>query len=310
MAAGAKVSIIIPCYNAEAFVLEALESAGAQTYRPIEIICVNDGSTDASLEKIQAFEQSFSGNMKVIFTANKGGASARNEGLRAAEGEYIQFLDADDVLLPEKLQHQVQHQKQTAADVVFSDYQIFSTDLNKLKEIRRFSDFNLNPLRAGVTRVISTQNPIYSRKVLQEFGGYDEALTCAQDWELNLRLILDGVKYAHLPGFYSKVRQVKGSVSSNWVQVSEVQTEILSKNLARIQADTRYSKSIRREIKQIYFNTLLHRKRSPESDDLFVQLSRWGGGSLSYIPGLLKRTAASLIGVPKLIRILRNIKGR
>jgi glycosyltransferase involved in cell wall biosynthesis len=96
------VSVIIPVYNAEAFLGEALESVFAQTYRPIEVIVVDDGSTDGSAQVAQRFV-----SVHYTFQSHQGAAAARNQGLSLAQGEYIAFLDADDIWLKEKLAWQI-----------------------------------------------------------------------------------------------------------------------------------------------------------------------------------------------------------
>lgn len=98
-----KVSVVIPCYNAEEFIGEALESVFNQTYRPYEVIVVDDGSTDSSVKIVKKF-----GNkVKLIQQANKGRVKARKVGFRYATGDWIALLDADDYWHPEKLEKQV-----------------------------------------------------------------------------------------------------------------------------------------------------------------------------------------------------------
>jgi GT2 family glycosyltransferase len=94
------VSIIIPCYNAARWLAETLESALAQTWLEKEIILVDDGSTDGSLELVRGYE---SRGVRVLRQSNRGAAAARNAGLAAARGDYLQFLDADDLLAPDKI---------------------------------------------------------------------------------------------------------------------------------------------------------------------------------------------------------------
>lgn len=97
------VSVVIPCYNAAKTLAATLESVLAQSYRPIEVIVVDDGSSDGSV----ALARSFAPRVTVVVQKNGGPASARNEGIRQCRGEYIAFLDADDLWLPEKLAVQV-----------------------------------------------------------------------------------------------------------------------------------------------------------------------------------------------------------
>lgn len=98
------VSILIPCYNAEKWLAETLESALAQTWENTEIIVVDDGSTDGSLEIAKTFE---SKNLKVISQENRGASAARNRALIECQGNFIQYLDADDLIAPDKIELQV-----------------------------------------------------------------------------------------------------------------------------------------------------------------------------------------------------------
>ncbi len=98
------VSILIPCYNSERWLNQTLESALAQTWKRKEIIVVDDGSTDGSLAVAKSFESS---SVKVISQENRGASAARNRALKEAQGDFIQYLDADDFLAPDKIEHQV-----------------------------------------------------------------------------------------------------------------------------------------------------------------------------------------------------------
>ena len=91
------VSIIIPCFNAEDCIQRSLDSALAQTYEAVEIICVDNGSTDNTWGKLEGFKVEHP-ELVLLKEAQKGAGAARNCGLRAAKGEWIQFLDADDFI--------------------------------------------------------------------------------------------------------------------------------------------------------------------------------------------------------------------
>ncbi|HLA81764.1 MAG TPA: glycosyltransferase family A protein [Thermoleophilia bacterium] len=97
------ISCIVPVFNGERYLGEALESIRAQTYRPLEIIVADDGSTDGTATVVAGFAEP----VRYLFQPNAGPAAARNLGLGAAQGEYVAFLDADDLLYPEKLARQM-----------------------------------------------------------------------------------------------------------------------------------------------------------------------------------------------------------
>lgn len=119
------VSIVIPCYNAGRWVGEAIASCIAQSYRPVEIIVVDDGSTDNSLDVLRSFGE----QIKVICSRHGGAAGARNTALEYSSGEFIQFLDADDILSPYKIERQVAAVVQTQSDLAYSDWR-FTGDLS------------------------------------------------------------------------------------------------------------------------------------------------------------------------------------
>ena len=98
------VSIIIPVYNAELFLAATIESTLQQSYKNIEIILIDDGSGDNSYQIAKQYE---SEQVTVVKQANKGASAARNHGIVLAKGDYIQFLDADDFLHPQKIEHQL-----------------------------------------------------------------------------------------------------------------------------------------------------------------------------------------------------------
>ena len=100
------VSVIIPTYNRSNFILETLESVFAQTYSDYEIIVINDGSTDDTEDILKPLISS--GSIRYLFQANQGESAARNHGIRLAHGRYIAFLDSDDLILPKKLEKQVE----------------------------------------------------------------------------------------------------------------------------------------------------------------------------------------------------------
>ena len=100
------VSVVIPCYNVETYIEECLESVLKQTYSEIEIICIENNSEDRTLEKLIQFKDRFPDKIIVDHETKKGAAAARNKGLSLVRGNWIQFLDADDLLMPNKIEHQ------------------------------------------------------------------------------------------------------------------------------------------------------------------------------------------------------------
>jgi glycosyltransferase involved in cell wall biosynthesis len=112
-------SVIIPCYNVAESVLPTLQSVQAQTDRSFEVLAINDGSTDATLSILKGFKADFP--MRIVNQENKGLGGARNAGIAAAQGEYLAFLDADDIWEPEKLARVRHALAETGADLICHD---------------------------------------------------------------------------------------------------------------------------------------------------------------------------------------------
>ena len=101
------VSVIVPCLNSELFILDALRSISHQTYKNIEIVAIDDGSTDATVELVKQYRSSSKVNTRFYQQEHRGPAAARNKGIWLAKGEFIAFLDADDCWMPRKLEMQL-----------------------------------------------------------------------------------------------------------------------------------------------------------------------------------------------------------
>lgn len=118
------VSAIIPAFNAERYIAQAIESVIAQTLDDIEIIVVNDGSTDSTLEKLIPFGD----RIKVLNQENKGLGAARNSGVGISQGKFIAFLDSDDIWIEDKTEKQVEYiNEREEIDIVFGGVEVFET---------------------------------------------------------------------------------------------------------------------------------------------------------------------------------------
>lgn len=195
------VSVVIPAYNAAEFLGEALDSVLAQTYQPLEVIVVDDGSEDDIQEVVGAY----SGKVTYIHKPHGGGCGGtRNVGIRAAKGEWIAFLDADDVWKPTLLDKLVKGAVETGADLVFSDWlklmngSVFgptNLERNGIKARLHTLAPNrllLNPfeLLLEVGCYVLPSSALIKRGALLEIGLFDESIYCTDDLDLWLRLSL------------------------------------------------------------------------------------------------------------------------
>lgn len=190
-----EVSILIPCYNAERYLRECLESALAQTHPRTEIIVVDDGSSDASV----ALARSFGPRVRCEPRPHRGGNVARNELLALARGPWLQYLDADDYLRPEKLARQMRLAAAPGAawDVVNSPVllRFESSGRERPIVIQPEADPGLHFIQWVP---FGTIGPLFRREALQRVGGWKEDQPCCQEHELLLRLIMAGCRFGLL----------------------------------------------------------------------------------------------------------------
>ena len=130
LGADIKISVIVPIYNACKHLRPALDSILAQTLREIEIICVDDGSTDTSLDMLKIY-QKMDNRIRIVTETNAGPGHARNNGLKRARGKYVAFLDADDFFEPEMLEKLYDHAEENDLDIAIARYDIYDNKKGK-----------------------------------------------------------------------------------------------------------------------------------------------------------------------------------
>lgn len=189
------VSVIIPCYNVEQHIAACLRSVLAQDLAVLEIICVDDGSTDTTVDTIRGIQAEHPGRITLWEGEHRGASAARNTGMAAATGTYIQFLDADDVLLPDKLSGQTllltSHGK---PDLLVGDYRVLHSD-GREETIHALVD---QPWMGLIkTRIGSTCSNLWKRSAVLDAGGWNEQLASSQDHELIFRMLRGGCMVAY-----------------------------------------------------------------------------------------------------------------
>ena len=186
------VTIGIPCYNAGRWIESCVRSALAQDWPEKELIVVDDGSTDASLEILRGF----SSDIRLVEGGHRGSNHARNEVLRLARGEWVQFLDADDYLQPEKISHQFAEAPE--AEAIYSPVWIEDA-INNSREVSA-----IDPLFDIYQQWLAWQMPqtggcLWRKSALEKIGGWNEAQPCCQEHELYLRALKGGVRFSFAP---------------------------------------------------------------------------------------------------------------
>ncbi|MBW4518934.1 MAG: glycosyltransferase [Scytolyngbya sp. HA4215-MV1] len=199
------VSILIPCYNAEQWIAQAIESALAQTYSEQEVIVVDDGSSDRSLNIIQ----SFGDQIRWATQPNQGGNATRNRLLAMSSGSWIQYLDADDYLLPHKIERQVQYLAQVpAADIIYGpsrfEYYHEKAVWQEILSIPNPHDPWILLVRWYLPQ---TGSPLWRKQAIVDVGGWKTDQPCCQEHELYFRLLMARKRFEYLNDASSVYRQ-------------------------------------------------------------------------------------------------------
>lgn len=199
MSSSASISVIIPAYNAQDFIGEAIESVQSQNITDLQIIVVDDGSTDGTAEKVSHGYP----NVTLVHKQNGGAATARNAGIASAQGDYIAFLDADDLWLPGKLSVQYQHLK-THPDIQLVCTRFARWDQNAdgtyppldrlIAEAEAIPEGELEDHLSGwvyhkllLSCYVWTSTVMMRRSLLAKIGNFDESLRLGQDYDFWLR---------------------------------------------------------------------------------------------------------------------------
>jgi len=212
------VSVIIPVYNREELVVEAIKSVYHQTYRPIECIVVDDGSTDQSVAVIEELKTKYNSGdffIKLYEQKNSGAPAARNAGIKHASGAYIQFLDSDDLLYADKLTTQIDFLRENHNyDAVYGDWHHGTSDNFIYIKGEQWED-SLLQFYGG--RVVHTLSMLLRRKLVEKIGPWDESLKRNQEIDYFLRGLLAKGQFGYLPNPTGLWREHDGEriVSSN-----------------------------------------------------------------------------------------------
>lgn len=215
-----RVSVVIPVYNAGESLREAVQSALMQSCSSVEIILVDDGSTDPMT---QAIIRSFGRKVRVVRQPNAGPAAARNLGIRHSCGEWIAFLDQDDLWMPEKIATQLKVAETTGADIVYTNARNFG-------ELQRVSELRLTPdqMPSGdvfesllLDNMLTMAGVMVRASLFQTAGGFRSEVDGVDDWDMWLRAAAAGAKFAAVPEPLTLYRWHSASLSKRHEQMKE-----------------------------------------------------------------------------------------
>lgn len=197
------VSVLIPCYNAAPYVGATLQSVLAQTWRPLEVIVVDDGSTDASAEIVASFAQH---GVKLIRQANRGQTAALNTALAAATGQYIQYLDADDLIDPSKIELQMTRLLPAPECIVSAEWGRFYDSPKNTRFEPEPVWCDMHPIDWLATSRLDGEGMMFPAiwllpmTIVQAIGPWDETLTLNNDAEYFTRALIAAKRVLFCPG--------------------------------------------------------------------------------------------------------------
>jgi glycosyltransferase involved in cell wall biosynthesis len=229
-----KISVIIPAYNVASYIGETLASVFAQSFNNYEVIVVNDGSPDT--EELEGVLEPYLNRVNYLKQENQGASAARNAGLRLSHGEFIAFLDADDLWLPDYLSEQMNFIRAHGCDLVCADASVFNESANDCKTYMQ-ALMPGAPATGEVTflgllsakQSLITSGVLARRAPIFEVGLFDETLRNAQDFDLWLRLARHGVRLAYQQKVLLRYRSREGSLSGSDINIHRRELKVYDK---------------------------------------------------------------------------------
>ena len=258
-----KVSVITPAYNISEFIAETLESVFAQTFQEFEIILINDGSPDT--EKFERVLAPFLDRIVYLKIENLGAGAARNVAIENARGEYLAFLDGDDVWLPQYLAAQIAFLEENALDMVYCDADFFGelADANK-------TYMQTTPSNGAVTFEsvldlrcnLITSGTLARREKVIEAGMFEWEKARAHDFHLWLRLLKNGARVDYQRKVLLKYRVHLESLSGDSVQRVEREIDVYHRVLRKIELLPNEKEIVKKHLKRLKFQLEIERGKS------------------------------------------------
>ncbi len=304
------VSIIIPLYNSEDYIFETINSALEQTHTNIEIIVVDDFSTDSSYQLVESIN-----NPKIFLHKNlkKGACAARNRGFELSKGEYIQYLDADDLLSKTKIEKQLKllTKEDSIANCGWNFFKDNDLAKNYIKQaINKNYD---NPgywlidsfLGNGMGIISAWLTP---KNIIQKAGVWNEKLLINQDGEFFCRVILNSSSIVFIPELLAHYRRNDSSITQSKRSIEKIESQLLSYKLCEEHLLLKTSKieAIKAignlYLKFIYHNDRISKKLSDRAWEYFYNLNI---GNPWVVGGGKFKKMASIIGFKNALKIIK-----
>jgi glycosyltransferase involved in cell wall biosynthesis len=243
----ALVSVAIACYNGATYLAEAIESVLAQTYEPVELILVDDGSTDHSADIAARYS-----TIRTMYQTNQGVAQARNRGLQACKGEYVLFLDQDDRLLPNAIAIGIrQLQAHPECGFVFGHALIIHGDGSPNEAATQATassylpNYDYPTLLQGRGNICPPSTVLFRRTIVYQVGGFDSSFGMADDYDIYLKIARSFPIYCHHEPVTEYRQYEENYPARKLIQLREDVRAIFQAQYLYVQANPVYEKAYR-----------------------------------------------------------------
>ena len=285
------ISVVIPAYNASKTIQETIESVLNQTFTDFELIVINDGSQDSTLNVVDCIKDP---RLRVFSYPNAGVSASRNRGLAKAASEYVSFLDSDDLWTPDKLEAQLQALQanpQAAVAYSWTDY---------IDEFGQFLYPGNHPTVIGnvysellVNDFLENgSNPLIRREALREVGGFDESLFGPEDWELFIRLAAH-YPFVVVPRSQILYRLSTTSISFNLSRQEAQCLQVIERAFNQAPESLQYLKS--RSLANLYQYLLFRGLAGPLGQHNALAAARCLWHCVRYDPAVLRRRSRLML---------------
>jgi glycosyltransferase involved in cell wall biosynthesis len=227
VAEASRVSAIIPTYNYARYVAAAVESVLAQNFKDLEIVVVDDGSTDDTIDTLRPFAE----RIRYIPQAHRGLAAARNAGIRSSRGQYLAFLDSDDLWLPDKVSMQVGRlDVEAAVGLVYTEATLFNDKSPTEISHSFWSEHPSGKILPSLLRhnVVPSPTPMVRRELFDQVGPFDERLNACEDWDMWIR-IAQVSEFAYVDRVLAKYRVHSANMSLDQERMMTGRFRVLEK---------------------------------------------------------------------------------
>lgn len=279
------ISVIIPVYNGEKTIRETIESVLKQTCADLEVIVINDGSQDSTLNIVSSIKDP---RLKVFNYSNSGVSASRNRGFDLASGEFISFLDADDLWTSDKLEAQLKALQANPSAAVAYSWVNYITETSEFFRSGNYITMNGNVYdKLLIQNVLENgSNPLIRKQALTEVGGFNKALFPADDWDMWLRLA-ERYHYVAVPYPQILYRMSPHSASANILNMEAASKRLLEQTFNHAPASLQHLK--KKANAAVYNYLSLKALESPLRRQNGIIATRCFWNAIKYDPSVLLR---------------------